>query len=404
MSIFSNLKNYLTKSVFQTSYEVIPIGKGKTFNADFGGDIIYSTCIKILANNIANNKWAIYNDKNTPNNLLMKNYNFALNLQAYHGISAVDFWTYIETQRNAEGNGIAYIKFDDRGILQHLVPLDAGNIRIYWDNANILEGKRKIIYEYNDVVNGKTYTFLPEEIFHVKANSVNGIVGRRSIDVLRDTLYSNKIVENSLRESCINGFSGTIVLSYTSDLSTEKRKILQEQVKELLSNSNNTILPLPVGMSATNISNDIKGYYETLKNTNAEAISSFFGIPLAMLNIAGGAGMATFSTNQMTQFYHNTITPIIRQYANELSIKLLTQKQLQNGYIFDTALDEFDFLDAQTKASVLSAYTGAGILTSNEARASLKYEQSNDEFANILTQRGGTGRLGDSANNEGKKE
>ena len=124
---------------------------------------------------------------------------------------------------------------------------------MYWDDANILDGARRIVYEYTDAVTSRTYTILPEEMLHVKAYSANGLVGRSALDVIRNTLDGNAEVESALRTSVENGFSGTIVLSYTSDLSVSKQKVLQKQVKELLSNTDSTILPLPAGMSASNI-------------------------------------------------------------------------------------------------------------------------------------------------------
>ena len=173
---------------------------------------------------------------------------------------------------------------------------------------------------------------------------------------------------------------------------------------KLFKNGKNSILPLPVGMTATNIANDIKPYYDVLKQANAQAISSFFGIPLVMLNIGGGTGMATFSSNQITQYYNLTIAPIIQAYANELSVKLLTRNQINKGYTFDSAGDAFDFLDPQAKASVLCSYKSAGILSADEVRTSLKYPARGgaaDELtsANVANQ----GTLGDSPNNEGGK-
>ena len=118
-----------------------------------------------------------------------------------------------------------------------------------------------------------------------------------------------------------------------------------------------------------------------------------------MLNIGGGAGMATFSTNQLMSFQSGTIAPIIAQYANELTVKLLTQRQAAKGYRFDTANDVFDMLDAQAKSAVLCAYKGAGILSANEARASLQYPAmpGGDELITVGT--GGT--LGDNAGKNG---
>lgn len=379
----------------------IPIGVGRRVSVDAGGDLVYTTCIEILAKRMAQVRWGLYGNDNKELTIKMRAYNSALNLSPYPGINAYAFWEFMEKQRQGCGNGYAYIRYTPAGVLDALVPLDALGMRIYWDDANILDGKRKIVYEYTDRVTGQSFVILPEELIHVKAHSINGIVGRSALDVLRQTLASNAEVESALRTSVENGFSGTIVLSYTSDLSVSRQKVLQEQVKELLGNTNNTILPLPAGMSASNISNDIKSYFDTLKTVNTQAISSFFGIPLAMLNVVGGAGTATFSTNQMASFYNNTVSPIINQYATELTVKLLPYKDQIRGYRIACNNDVFDFLDAGAKASVLCAYTGAGILTPNEARISLSYPASDDPGADCLSQRGGTGLLGDSATNEG---
>ena len=120
-----------------------------------------------------------------------------------------------------------------------------------------------------------------------------------------------------------------------------------------------------------------------------------------MLNIGGGAGMATFSTNQLQQFYNGTIAPIVRQYSNELTTKLLTERQMNKGYCFDDASDVFDRLDAQSKCTVLCSFVGSGILTPNEARRSLQYPASGDENAEKLILRGTGGTLGDNPGNEG---
>lgn len=386
----------------QGSKQVMPVGRGITITVDAKGDMVFTTCIEILAKQIAQLKWSLYGSDNKEVETLMKQFRFALNQSPYPGINAFDFWGYMEKQRLSTGNALAYIATNDMGFLQHLVPLDGSRVKIYWDNANVFQGKRKLVYEYTDPVSNQTYTMLPEEVLHIKAFAANGIVGRPAIQVLRDTLQSNAEVEGALRSAVANGYHGTIILQYTSDLSLKKQMELQTNVGNLLKTGKNSILPLPVGMTATNIANDIKPYYDVLKTANAQAISSFFGIPLVMLNIGGGTGMATFSSNQITQYYNLTIAPIIQAYANELSVKLLTRNQLNKGYTFDNAGDAFDFLDPQAKASVMCSYKSAGILSADEARTSLKYPTRGgaaDELtsANVANQ----GALGDSPNNEG---
>ncbi len=401
--MFKRILNYFRGSAYQHEMRntIFPVWNGSRVVVEAGGDLVFLTCMEILAKNIAQIQWGLFGADNKEIANTMAMFQKVLNLEPYPGINAYDFWRNMEVQRLAYGNAYAYIHYAN-GLMQELVPLDAQQMKVYWDNANILDGKRKIIYEYADPVTQERFTMLPEEVIHLKAFSNNGIVGRRAIDVLYDTLQANAKVESALRSSVQNGFAGTILLSYTSDLSVAKQKTLQAQVKELLSNSDNKIFPLPAGMTASNISNDIKGYYDSLKSTNAQAISAFFGVPLVLLNIGTGEGAATFSTNQLQQYYTGTIAPIVRQYSNELTTKLLTERQMNKGYRFDDASDVFDRLDAQSKASVLCSYTGAGILSANEARESLQYpaKAGGDE----LTQRGGTGALGDSGTNEGGRK
>lgn len=400
--MLDKFKAFFRGGVYEnTKKNFYPIGTGRRVVVDAAGDVIFATCIEILAKNIGQIQWGLYDPGGNTPVVFGPRYDRALNVEPYDGINAYEFWRWIEVQRNTYGNAYAYIQCGKSGVVEKLIPLNAFNVRAYWDNADILQGQRKMVYEYYDSQSGHKFTILPEEILHFKAFSANGLVGRRAIDVLMNALKGSAESESAMRSAVINGFSGTIVLSYTSDLSASKQKELQSQVRELLSDSNNTILPLPAGMTATNISNAIKDYYESLQQTSAQKISSFFGIPLAMLNVGGGAGMATFSTNQMAQFFNQTMIPIITQYAAEFRLKLLDRADQMKGYRFLSAGDVFDTLDAQSKASVLAAYTGAGILTPNEARRSLRYPAIDAPGADMLTQRGGTGALGDSGGDEG---
>ena len=403
MPMLEKFKNYFRGSAYQNTKDttIFPVWNGKRIVVDAAGDLVFLTCMEILAKNVAQIHWGLFGSDNKEVENTMAMFQKPLNIEPYPGINAYDFWRNMEVQRLAYGNAYAYICYDKTSLLKYLIPLDAQLMQVYWDDANILDGERKIVYEYTDALTQKRYTMLPEEVLHLKAFSNNGIVGRKAITVLGDTLKSNADVESALRSNVANGFDGTILLTYTSDLSQAKQKTLQAQVQSLLSNTANKILPLPAGMNATNIKNDIKTYYDSLKSSNAQAISAFFGIPLVMLNIGGGAGMATFSTNQLQQFYNGTIAPIVRQYSNELTTKLLTERQMNKGYCFDDASDVFDRLDAQSKCTVLSSYVGSGILTPNEARRSLQYPASGDENAEKLILRGTGGTLGDNPGNEG---
>lgn len=395
---------YINKPTSASSeYTRIPIGRGQSIKQIAGNDSTFITCVEILAKRMAQINWGVYGSDNKTVGYLTSIFNKALNFQPYYGINAFDFWYYLETQRQLKGNAFAYIC--ESGLDTTLVPLDASCMQMYWDDANILDGKRKLWYQYNisDRNRGTSRSVIipSDSLLHFKAHSTNGLLGRSSAEVLSDALNGNAEVDGAMRSAIANGFAGTIILNYTADLSQAKRKELVAQVKELMGGVDHTIIPLPAGVDAKNIANDVKAYHESLKNANIEDISAFFGIPLAMLNKGSGSGMATFSTNQMVQFYNNSIAPIVKQYSNELSIKLLTAKQIGKGFKFDSTADGFDTLDAESKSKVLCAYVNAGILKRNEARTSLAYEQLDDPTAEALTSNGVGGTLGDNAGKNG---
>ena len=61
--MFESLKNYFTGSVWRqssTRTQIFPVGQGRRINVDANGDLIYSTCIEILARQIAQNEWGLY--------------------------------------------------------------------------------------------------------------------------------------------------------------------------------------------------------------------------------------------------------------------------------------------------------------------------------------------------------
>lgn len=394
---------YIPAPVSQVVDDSIPIGRGRSITINYAQDVVFATCIEILAKKLAQTKWKVYDNANNEVGYLTSLFNKTLNIQPYPGINAYDMWEHIEKQRLGYGNAFCYIC--DSGLDTQIVPLDAAYVTMYWDDANILDAERKIWYQY--VVpdeNGKkrrTYTIPAENMLHFKSFSANGLLGRPAINVLRNTLDCNAEIEGATRSTVVNGFAGSIILSYTADLSQSKRKELASQVKEFMQASDHSVVPLPAGVTTTNINNDVKSYHEILKRSNAEDISALFGIPLVMLNKGTGSGVATLSTNQITQFHTSTIAPILSQYANELTVKLLTPKQIGKGFKFDTDSDGFDYLDAESKSRVLCAYVNAGILKRNEARLSLMYTKLNDPVAEALTANGVGGSLGDNAGKNG---
>ena len=365
-------------------------------------DIVYQSCIKILANAISSINFALYKD----NEKVANNFYRVLSVKPNLWQNAAEFWYHMETMRNKKGNAYAYIQHDRMGNLDSLIPLDPSNMRVYINNTEEFMNA-KIIYEYLDSERGKTYTLLPDEILHFKANSLNGILGVAGYDVLYESLRSNNVINGYMEEIANNGFSGVMTLTYTSDLSVEKRKKLLEQVKEILNSQGSRMLAIPAGIEAKVIGpSNIDSSYVNLLDKNNRKIAGFMGIPLFMLGEEGSSGTSALTSAQAAAFYSATLKPIIKQYCNELTSKLLTNKQINEHYYFDDEdIAGFNYLSSNERTDNYAKLVAAGILTVNEVRAELGFTRYEDDInSGDLLYRNGAFTSADNGDSIGSKD
>lgn len=92
--MFNKIKDYFKGSVHQKiDTHVYPIGRGTRVNVDAGGNMVFATCVEILAKNLAQMRWGLYGPDNSELNTILPLYRKALNLQPYPGVNAYDFGT-----------------------------------------------------------------------------------------------------------------------------------------------------------------------------------------------------------------------------------------------------------------------------------------------------------------------
>ena len=86
----------------------------------------------------------------------------------------------------------------------------------------------------------------------------------------------------------------------------------------------------------------------------------------------------------MSQFVQRTLIPIIRQYEQELTNKLLTAEQLRQGLYFKFNVNGLMRGNVQARTAYYQALRRAGILTTNDIRALEDLPLVKDEFADKL--------------------
>lgn len=366
-------------------------------------DVTVEACAKILADSISAVDFGFYKN----NDKILKNpYYTCLEVKPNDWQNSSEFWYTMERNRIVTGNAYAYIKHNKAGNLEQLIPLNPLYMTVYINNTQEVT-EAKIIYEYRDPERGDVFTMLPDEVLHVKANTVNGIIGVPTSTVLSSIIQENDLAASYLQEIYNNGYSGVMVLSYVSDLSVEKRKALLNQVKEVLQSQGSRMLAIPNNIEAKILGpTNIDPSYLNLRDRGVRKIAGYLGIPLFLLNEEANTGTSAMTSAQASAFYASTLRPIIKQYCCELTAKLLTTKQINDGYRFDDAdIFGFGYLSANERTDNFAKLVAAGILTVNEVRGEMGYPRYIDDInSGDLLYRNGAFTAADNGDSIGSKE
>lgn len=329
-------------------------------------DVTYYTCVKILSESVAKLRIVL---KDVDNNIVTNHPVLSIiNTAPNEFMNPTTLKMVMEYHRNEYGNAYAYLRYTPRGKLLGIYPLHPRQVKIYIDDVNLFNTKDSIIYEYTDD-RGQIYKFSSKEILHLKGGlSAMGLIGISVKETLAANIDGSKQAQNYLNKLFENGLTAKAILTYTGDLDSKKKKMLLDQMESYATRNNGNFLPLPMGMDIKPL--DLKlsdsQFYE-LKKFSALQIASAFGIKPNFLNDYE-AGVSGTSEAQTLAFYTDTLMYVLKHYEEELNRKLLTSKELANGYHFEFNIHDMLKADVATQADAMTKLLGGSIYTVNEAR------------------------------------
>ena len=339
-------------------------------------EITYFTCLKMLSESLGKLNIDLLQD--TEKGTIKRKDHPAyrvLKLKPNVNMTSSIFKALVEYNRNHYGNAYIYPRFE-MGKLKSLEVLNNNYVTILVDNIGMFKNDT-ILYQYHDPGTYKTYLFKPEEIIHLK-NSINdnGIEGKAVVDILRSTMQGQKANQKFLNNLYKNGLTARSVLQYTGDLDKQRQKELIKAIEEFATGAHNSgkIIPLPLGMNLTPL--DLKltdSQFLELKQYSSLQIAAAFGIKPNQLNDYSKSSYSS-SEAQNLSFYVDTLLFILRQWEEEFTEKLLTEKEKEEGLYFKFNVSSILRADIKTQAEVLSMYRNNGILTGNECREMLDKE------------------------------
>ena len=292
-------------------------------------------------------------------------------------MTASTFWSTVEQNRNHYGN--AYVWIQGAGKNTQLWILPSPDVEVWYDDACILADVPDVYYLY--AAPGKVYRFGSEEILHFKgSNTFNGLVGVSVQTQLKTTIGGGTKSQKLINNMYDSGFTAKAVLQYTGSLSDENVKTFVKGIESyakgaLKSEGIKNIIPIPLGatLQPLNIKLADNQFLE-LRQYSALQIASAFGIKPYQIGDYTKSSYSSAEAQQLS-FLVDTLLYILKQYEEELTYKLLTRSEVENGYYFKFNVDAILRADFKTKVETLSKATNSFLMTPNEARQKLDLEK-----------------------------
>jgi len=331
-------------------------------------------CIKILSESIAKLPLKIYREtadgvqKDTAHPLYR-----LLKLRPNPYMSASDMWRAVEAQRN---RGNAYIVPEiatsgpDRGKIVNLWPVRSEYVEIWIDDRGWFDSRNRVWYIIR--MNGMELRLAPDEIVHLKsAITLDGIVGIDPIHYLRWLVEAGAAGTKHIRDFFKQGLMIKGIVHYTGDLNPDAEERFRKRFEQMAAGLRNAhrVAMLPIGYTfqPLELSMTDAQFLETAQLTIRQ-IANVFGIKMHQLNDLSRATHTNIEQQQKA-FYADTLQAILTQYEQELTYKLFTPRELEQGYYVKFNVDSIIRSDIQTRYEAYRLGIQGGFLKPNEARA-----------------------------------
>lgn len=385
MKIVDKIKNIIKIDKKKDGYSLKEIGEflGLTGidveNIEQSSDLsetIYFICLKHLSETMAKMPWEkrVLTEKKGKERVLDSKIDNLLNIRPNPYMTATTFWGTVELNKLHYGNSYIYIEADKNGFPRYLWLLPSDQMEIWIDNRGILGSLNAVWYVWTDQRNGKKYTFEMDEIIHLKTHiSFDGLSGAPIKDILKTQISSGKNSIGFLNKLYKNNMFGSKVLvQYTGELNKAAEEKLAKKIESFAkAQGSGKFIPMPFGMQAQLLDMKLADaqFFEN-NRTSALQLAAAFGIKPNVINDYTKSSYSNSETQQV-DFYVNTLQPLFKAYEQELTYKLLTPRELGEGYRLEINEKMLFKMDNKTQAEVYSKYLTNFAMTPNEVREDL---------------------------------
>ncbi|GCD10584.1 phage portal protein [Clostridium tagluense] len=272
----------------------------------------------------------------------------------------------LSTHIDLYGNGYIYMEISN-GKVNNLWLL---NPQITTTVIDAITGK----VTYQTTINGKPKTFLENEIIHLTDLSLDGIIGKSKIDLLREQLGNMQGSSKLLGKYLKQGTTTSGVITYPTVLDEEVKDTIREAWQTSNSGSDNfgKVAILDMGLDYKEMNTLKFADQQFLENSKftVEEIARVFSTPLHMI---GELSKSSFNNiqQQSLDFVMKTIQPILTLWEQEFTYKLFAKgKKIFVEFNMSSALRS----DDNARSTFYERMMNNGVYTINDV---LKYENKN---------------------------
>lgn len=265
--------------------------------------------------------------------------NFLLQLKPNPNMNALRFWKIMAKSYFMDNLAVAWIVKDSDGYVSSLYSIDVSDIvQISVDQTTGLQW-------FKFRFGGSTQVISEDDLIIIQRDaSLKDLLCGRSKAIDKSLEVINAAYTAAQRAVLESTYIRFLASSDTM-LSDEKRKSAEKEVEDALNQAKNGLAMLPSGINLTPISSggkwlpdsDVEGY----KND----ILEYLGCPKSIVQ-------RNFTEDIFQSYEEGTLEPFCLEGQQELTYKLLTKRQIQQGIRIEISTDPIQTASLKTRISI----------------------------------------------------
>lgn len=163
-----------------------------------------------------------------------------------------------------------------------------------------------------------------------------------------------------------------------------KGKNREDRAKERIKEVEMQLVDSKYGIAYMDATEKIVQLGHPIENKLLEQIEYLTNQLYAQLGLTPAVFDGTADEKEMIQYYNRTLEPILAAFVDEFNRKFLTRTARSQGQSISYFRDPFRLAPVETLAAIADSFTANEIVSSNEFRAIIGFQPSNDPRADAL--------------------